>query len=311
MAIVITMSDTKLLESTLRLYQAKSSASEWTTIGPFVLETATAAAPLVSYPPRRIIHALCNLARACVELGWPLETATALRREVIDFAVSNQMPNLSAGSRTCVRPILLRIAEAIGPEGTPRRLAALPGSEPSRPYTSEELGELAWWARTQSGRWRCGSALALVSLGAGAGLTSSELLHLRRGDLTREPGGTTVEVRGPRPRRVPLLASWESPLADACVDLDDRDWVFRPGPRGHHLNLVTNFIAKSAGAPSARPNMQRLRATWLIRHISAGTHLIALSRAAGFSSLESLNRFMPFADAPMDELADAELRHAM
>jgi len=100
-------------------------------------------------------------------------------------------------------------------------------------------------------------------------------------------------------------------LADACRDLNDRDWVFRPGPRGHHLNLVTNFIAKSAGAPSARPNMQRLRATWLILHISAGTHLIALSRAAGFSSLESLNRFMPFADAPMDELADAELRHAM
>lgn len=310
MVIVITMSDADQLLYVLRHYRAKSSSAEWEAIGPFVTETAVVAAPLVSYPPRRVIHALCNLARACVELGWPLDANTALSREVIDFAVANQMPNLSAGSRSCVRPILLRIAEAVGPDGTPFRLAALPGSTPSQPYSPEKLGELAWWARTQSGHWRSRSAMALVALGAGAGLTSSELLHVRREDLVAEPMGTSVIVRGPRGRRVPLLSKWEALLADARRDLDDSDWVFRPGQRGHHLNLVTNFVAKSAGSASVRPNVQRLRATWLVHHISKGTHLIPLARAAGFTSLESLNRFVPFAAAPRDEQAEAEMRDA-
>lgn len=308
--IVISMTDITDLAQVIRDYQSKSSSSEWATIGPFVIETATLALPYVTYRPRRVIHALSNLARACAGLGWSLEADTVLRREIIDFVVASHMPNLSAGSQAVVRPILLRIAEAIGPEGTPQRLQALTGSTPSHPYPDEALSELAWWARTQSGQWRCGSALALVALGAGAGLSSSEIMRVRRGDLVSCATGTTVAVTGPRARQVPLLARWERTLADSCGDLSDDDWLFRPGPRGHHLNLVTNFISRSAGAEQVRPNVQRLRSTWLVHHLSRGTHAAALVRAAGLTTLESLNRFLPFADVPSAEQMDAELRDA-
>jgi integrase len=305
------MPDISALAPGLRPYKPSNGVDDWNLIGSVVLEIVELSRPHVPYSPRRLIHAISHLARASLAQGWTLSADVMLRREVIDFTVSTQMPGLSSGSLASLRSILLRVAEAIGPEATPVRLRPLEGSTPRAPYVDSELGELAWWARTQSGLWRRSSAMSLLALGAGAGLSSAESLNVRRHDLRIDRLGTTVIVRGERSREVPLLDRWESMLNEACGHLRDDEWVFLPGERGHHWNLVTNFISRSSGEDRAKPQTQRLRSTWIVHHLSKGTHAVVLTRAAGITSLESLTRYLPFASTPGTHMAEVQLRDAV
>jgi hypothetical protein len=49
-------------------------------------------------------------------------------------------------------------------------------------------------------------ASALVCLGAGAGLAGADLRAVAGADIAARSGGILVQVRGPRPRAVPVLA---------------------------------------------------------------------------------------------------------
>ena len=65
-------------------------------------------------------------------------------------------------------------------------------------------------------------ATALVCLGAGAGLIRSDLRNARGTDVTARSGGLVVEVRGTRPRVVPVLARYQPRLAAAASFAGDQ-----------------------------------------------------------------------------------------
>jgi hypothetical protein len=60
-------------------------------------------------------------------------------------------------------------------------------------------------------------ASALICLGAGAGLIGSELRHLTGSGVIWRSGGLVVVVGGHRARVVPVLASFQEPLAEAAA----------------------------------------------------------------------------------------------
>ena len=55
-------------------------------------------------------------------------------------------------------------------------------------------------------------AAGLVCLGAGAGLIRADLRGVRGSDIICRSGGVIVQVRGSRPRAVPVLARYHQPL---------------------------------------------------------------------------------------------------
>lgn len=75
-------------------------------------------------------------------------------------------------------------------------------------------------------------------------------------------------------------------------NLDEGALVFGVSGREVHRNVLTRFTAKSTG--TERPRSDRLRATWLVRHLAAGTPMKALMQAAGVSKFENLARYLQY-----------------
>jgi hypothetical protein len=103
-------------------------------------------------------------------------------------------------------------------------------------------------------------------------------------------------VRGSNARYVPLLARWEPWLRVAVTGLDAGDRVFgSPTRRNNSKNLVTAFIQQSVQPPGMpRPQTNRMRATWLVTHLTARTDMRALMTASGVGKFENLARLLQF-----------------
>ena len=70
-----------------------------------------------------------------------------------------------------------------------------------------------------------------------------------------------------------------------------------------------NFLFRCPKGPMGRPNVDRLRNTWIVGHLSAGTHLTALAEAAGVRPHQVV-RYQRFASVPVPEVARRQLRGA-
>jgi integrase len=234
--------------------------------------------------------------------AWVLEQddLTLTRRHAFDPAiierfVANGLPDYAPASRGNRRSILLRMSEALLGERTRRvRLAPLPPSTASSPYSREEAAALRQWARTLSGARRR-SALALVALGLGAGLSASEIAGVRKCDVETNGDNLIVRVGGSRARSVRLDDASAEGLSLALRGIESKDWVFCGGRVAGGKNLVTNFVTRTH-ADGILANSQRMRATWIVGHLNSGTAVIELMRAAGVASLEAVTRYVQYAD---------------
>ena len=173
------------------------------------------------------------------------------------------------------------------------RLAPLPPSTACAPYTEDEVAELRSWARMSTGARRK-SALALVALGVGAGLSASEVTAVRKSDIDKQGNEIVVNVHGSRARSVRVEGTCAEDLAIALRAIQPNDWVFCSGRTAAGKNLVTNFVARTQ-TDGISPNSQRMRATWIVGHLNRGTAVVELMRAAGVASLEAVTRYVQFA----------------
>lgn len=101
---------------------------------------------------------------------------------------------------------------------------------------------------------------------------------------------------------IPVLFEWEELLAEALDGTASDELAFCSGRTGVHRNFVTNFVAKTSGV-GLKPQLQRLRATWIVHHLAAGTPAVPFMQAAGVQSLEALTRYLRF--VPDVDLAEA------
>ncbi|MEO7544862.1 MAG: hypothetical protein ABIT21_00975, partial [Terrimesophilobacter sp.] len=187
-------------------------------------------------------------------------------------------------------------------------LRPLGRSRPSTPYTLRELITLRSWAAAQGTENRRTNAAALLALGIGAGLTGREIVDITFEDIQVDENGVLVFVHGDRERTVPLLREWESALRDRVATAETMVSVFRPGRISPNRNLITDFVSRANGKVALQA--RRMRATWLVHHLEAGTALVPFLSAAGLSSPEALDRFLPFVREGDRQMVRSALRDA-
>lgn len=228
--------------------------------------------------------------------GLSLERAVVFHPEVIGEFIDRGCPDWSRPTAANRRSLLLRMSELLlPPDARPVRLPPMWAANPLYPYAPAEVAALRSWAVGQITQTRVVQCHVLLALGFGAGLSASEVADLRTGHLHVDSEGVLVEVVGRRARLVPVLAEWEPVLADlADAALRPNLYVFG-GPRRtvSHKNTVSNFV-RATNIGRVHPSLQRMRVTWIVGHLIAGSPVKALMQAAGVDSLDALNRYLRF-----------------
>jgi integrase len=194
-------------------------------------------------------------------------------------------PGISPAARRTLRTNLRFLARAVVPHLGPSD-APLPRERAKKPYTPKEIDGYLALAGAQPTQARRMRASALVCLGAGAGLIRSDLRQARGTDVARRPGGVIVQVRGARPRAVPVLARYQPRLLQAAAFAGENFLTGGDKPeRGNITSPLTRSLAGGTGLPPL--DTSRLRSAWLAECASL-IGLPAFMHAAGISCCQRL-----------------------
>jgi integrase len=240
--------------------------------------------------------------------GFELDETLMFRRDVIANFIATGASEYKPAGRGNLRTQLLRMSEILLPNTVQRRLPPLLPSEPTRPYRPKEVQSLRAWAAAQTTSNRRANAATLLSLGLGAGLTAAQIGNLRVRDITADPEGVVVHLHGEWDRHIPVLREWEDDLVARTRQLGPDRWAFRENHTVFYPNLISNFVNRSQ-VTVVRPQTQRMRTTWLLAHLAAGTPVSLLLSAAGIESLSALTRYLRFLE-PVDATTARRLLRA-
>jgi len=216
---------------------------------------------------------------------------------VIAASVAAGSVGSSPRTQGSLRSRLLRLSETLveGPHRHPRT-PAIPAAEAQAPYSDREVSLLRSWAANQNTAYRTVNATMILALGLGAGLVVREMAGVTAADVTIDDDGVLIAVTaGARPRTVPVLAAWEDAIASvASASMRPDLWLLLPRRRlAYHRNLLPNFTLDTINRPMSI-NAGRLRATWLVRHLSVGTPVNVLADAAGMASPSALAPYLAY-----------------
>jgi integrase len=288
----------------------------WHIIGTFIDEAVAETAAATGRQERSLYPAVSVFVLWCWQSrGTPLERRRIFRKTTVEEFVHLAMTGYSAGSRSTHRATLWLMVETLNPADLNRNHRSLPRSAPTAPYTRAEIATLRSWSLAQATERRQHDATALLALGLGAGLAARELLGVRRSDITDDAaekicvineatgeivdnvvddaGRLTVTVRGDRARNIPVLIEWAKPLRKILNDLNPDEWVFRPGRISATSGQVTDFLLRARTTLDIRP--ARMRTTWLLNHLHAGTPPHELLRISGLKNFAALDKIAVFA----------------
>ena len=235
-----------------------SSASEPAAC--FARHVVARAAPCGPARAKNLLWAAAKLADYAISLGLEPVPGVLLHPSVTErFAAG--APGLSGAARRTLRTNLRFLARAVVPELGPAP-AALPRHHARGPYSPAEIAGYLALADAQPTLARRMRAGALVCPGAGAGLTGADLRHVRGTDIACRSGGVIVQVRGRRPRPVPVLARYHDRLLASAQFAGEH--LVTGGRDPDRNNVTTPLItALSGGTGLPRLEASRLRAAWL------------------------------------------------
>lgn len=286
------------MDDVLAYVPARMDPREWEAVAGFARDATLTALERYEgrYDAQDMIGAVAGLTRwvrhvACL----PMEVEVVFHRDTIAEYIARA--DLSVSSRATIRSRLLRVAEAVlPPEERVTRLQPLRTDDPVRPYGEFEQRRLRSWAEGQTTPTRRMECRAILSLGFGAGLASSDIIALRARDILIDDLGVLIRVPVGRARDIPVLAAWEQAIVDLHAAREDGDWLLGARRTSGGKNWLNNTIAASSPEGTLRPVPARMRNTWLLHHMIAGTPLGPLAAAAGletFRTIEKLLRFVP------------------
>ena len=264
--------------------------------GGFARQVAAAAAPPTRARANALLWAAARLAAFGIPLGLEAVPEVLLHPSVIErFAAS--APGLSGSARrtlrTNLRFIARRVVPALAPVDTP-----LPRERAKAPYSPAEIAGYLALADAQPTVPRRMRAAGLVCLGAGAGLTGADLRGVRGTDVACRSGGVIVQVRGARPRAVPVLSRYHDILLAAAQFAGSG--LVTGGTSAVRKNITTPLTRSLAGGTGLpRLEASRLRSTWLAdcgRLLGLATFM----HAAGITCSQRLGDLLATLD-PADE----------
>jgi integrase len=251
----------------------------------FARETVARAAPGTPSRAKALLFACLRLAEFAERVGLELSPEALLSEAVIERLVLVGCGDLSPASVRTVRTNLRALARILEryPEPPP---APLPRERAKAPYSPAEIAGFLRLAQALSTERRRRRASALICLGAGAGIISSELRHVRGSDVVERTGGVVVLVSGRRARSVPVLARYHQPLLTAARFTGEG---FVVGGREPGRRNITDELCRLLSADRSLPRLEsgRLRSTWLLacaRQIGLG----AFMQAAGITCSQRL-----------------------
>jgi integrase len=250
----------------------------------FARRVVTAAAPGTRARANALLWAAARLAAFAVPLGLEPVPPVLLHPSVIErFAVS--APGLSPSARRTLRTNLRFIARRVVPQLAPAD-APLPRERAKAPYTPAEIDGYLALADAQPAVARRMRAAGLVCLGAGAGLIRADLRQVRGSDVICRSGGVIVQVRGARPRVVPVLARYHARLLAAAEYAGPSLVIGGTDPARRNLTYpLIHSLSGGTGLP--RLDTSRLRSTWLAG-CAALLGLASFMHAAGITCSQRL-----------------------
>jgi hypothetical protein len=242
--------------------------------------------------PRGSARALIRLVTWCLDQGIELNRELVLHPDNVErFVLSLPGGSIRATCRGLLRrmgPALTRTAPW-GPRPTP-----IPASRRPPSYSPTELELLRSAARAQPSPVRRKHAMAMIALGAGAGLDGRWAVGVRARDILAIGTGIAVRAGPPMPRTVPVLGAFEADLMELAAGDGDRLLLGgRPGSWSRCAYIAGHFKAWP-GVPPLSAN--RLRSTWLVWHLRAGTRLPEFLKAAGLTTHSNLSDLFEWVD---------------
>jgi hypothetical protein len=252
---------------------------------------------------KSLLWAAGRLADYGLRLGLRPELTVLLHPSVIERFAAHS-PGLAPASRRTLRTNLRFIARRVVPHLDPPD-APLPRERAKPPCTAAEIAGFLALAAAQPTAGRRMRAAALVCLGAGAGLTGAGLRAVRGTGVTTRSGGVIVQVRGARPRAVPVLARYHQQLLASAEFAGNRLLIGGRDPARRNVTYPL-VAALSGGTGLPRLDTSRLRATWLAE-TAALIGLPAFMHAAGISCSQRLGDITATLDPGTEEQAVALL----
>jgi hypothetical protein len=274
----------------------------WAAVRPFVLDCVRQLPPKGWPVAIRTMRVLTQLTAWAVGQGVSLDAEQAFDPDTIERFVLQGLAKNS--SRATYRADLRRVAPLLTTEAPwEPRPTQLSRHQVAPPYTATELRLLYADANDQRTSARRRAARALIALGAGAGLDGRWATQVGAEDVMVDGDLVLVQVGAPAARTVLVLAHWEAEMAELATTAGDE---FLVGGYSMSRNRASSLIARLEVPPGhPRISLPRLRSTWLLWHVTAGTRLPELAIAAGLQGvamLSDLLRSVP----PMPE-RDAQL----
>lgn len=271
----------------------------------FVMPAVGMLSPAVPSSAGEIARALTRISAWCLSQGIPLTWDQVLDPDTVERFVSVGITDDRC--RGTHRALLRRLGPLLTskapweprPEAVNRRRVAAP-------YSSAELDGLWRDAQHQSTPARLRAGHALIALGAGAGLDGRWSTRVTADDVFHRDGVVFVRVGEPVAREVPVLARWEPELLRLAATAGDEFLV-----GGHSLSrnragfLACKFVTAHGHPALSAP---RLRSTWLVHHLTVGTRLPELAKAAGLAGVTVLSDLLPNVPALDQAQAAQKLR---
>jgi len=272
-----------------------------------------AARPVDAPDAAEILTVLAGHAAYLVDTGVPVADGALLDPALVNRWIRDGLAGLTAGTTANYRSRLARVAAAV--HGAPDRPAPLYASDPVRPYDRAGEDGLVRWAAALDGPSGQDLLFAVV-VTLGAGLTAAQVGTVRGRDVAGSSADVvTVRVPGLDGswNPIPVRARYAGVVRDAGTRSGPDRHLFRPGaPGGGGRNGISNLVAaaiRQAGGDLGRVERftpQRARATWIVRHLDAGTRVDALLRAANVAHLAAFDRYVRYM-APADNAVQTGL----
>ena len=251
----------------------ESSEGENTESGhviPAVREWVVASVPKDPAEARTSMHAVVRLALWTKARLGVADAATVFASPTVDaWLLSAEHPYAQNTLRT-IRSLVRKVGRAVLSSPTPA--TALPVQWFSSPYSADEErwfreGALLEGYRNPSTRmWAVAGPL-------GGGLNGPEAAAAAAGDICEHGDGRlTVTVRGRNARTVPIRRAYTELARAALAAADGNQLV---------TSARTNNAYFAARRVGRGLSFARARTTWLLAHVEAGTHPVALRLIAG------------------------------
>jgi integrase len=242
------------------------------------------AAPATPARAKSLLWAAAKVADFAIAAGLEPVPGVCLHPSVIERFTAGA-PGLSGPARRTLRTNLRFIARRAVPALDPVT-APLPRERSKAPYSDAQIAAYLALADAQPTMARRMRAGGLICLGAGAGLIRGDLRQVRGCDITCRSGGVVVQVRGARPRVVPVLSRYHDLLLASAGFAGTA--LITGGNDPARPNMTTPLISSLAGGTDLpRLDTSRLRATWL-RDCAARLGLATFMHAAGITCSQRL-----------------------